>query len=1130
MSIDTESLYLKKLKFDPASARGALARYIQNHRLIFLIIMGIFLGGLYSLYTLPRELNPDVNIPIVSVTTALPGASPRDVEDLITTKIEKIAPNLTNLDTYVSQSTDGFSLVTFQFLSTQDLNEATAQVKDQIDLIASDLPEDATDPSVQKLDFNDQPIWRLAIVGNVDRVSLSHIAESIEKRLEDTSGIRRVDLSGNEQEEIVVEVDAGKLAQYGIGGDAIMQTLKGSDISLPAGTITVNGLIYSLSLDNQFTSLESIRSLPIRTGQSFIPLYEVANIYRRSKKTVNFVDYRDHASGRLPAVQLDIYKSEGETITAGYDKAKKIIDEEVKKYPELKAVDVLNFSKEISVQFTDLQGNFTSSIGLIFLALLIFLGLRQASIAALSLPLTLMSAFLIMKITGITLNFLSLFSLLIAVGLVDDDAIVMVQAYTSYRKKFNPLQAALLVYKDFFIPIWTGTLTVVWSFLPMLLASGILGEFIKPIPIVVSATLLSSTAIATAVNLPLNHTLSTLVIPKRVKILLFGLVLIATIAIVSALTSGSPLGIVAVILYIVFLIALYLSRDKVFSHLESRRGGGKRSSTARIKRTFLYAFTAIITQWNTLRAFIDKKGIYHHGFFSVEPIVRRYRNLIGRIIVNKKRRRIVYGVVVGLIALSIIFAVTGLLKQEFFPKSDVESVYINVELPPGYNRDQTTAVLTQVEQRVIDIPQIKQTVSSVGSTFDANSGFGGGSGGENIGNIAILLGDPKERNRSSIDIAEELRDRVEAMTSAKVTVAELSSGPPAGADFQANIKGPDLAMLEKISEDFIAILGSIPGATNPRSSLIQSTGQISVELNQAELAKRGLSAPVVGSWLRTALSGNDISEIVVDGEDRDVTMSIRKDEQSLSYLQNLVLPSQLGSYTLSEVATFTLENSPASIIREDGKRVVRVYAGAAGIPVPELFNQFQTKVKDYQMPSGYSWDVGGANEENIRSTQSIIQAMGISFLLILLTMVLQLGSFRKAGIVLLAIPLATSGVFIFFTLTGTPLSFPALIGVLALFGIVVNNSMMLIEKINQNIEARIPFYDAITDACSSRVEAIFLSSFTTIVGLVPITLSDPLWRGLGGAIIAGLSISGAIILFLLPSIYVEIYKPSKRRV
>lgn len=1099
-----ESLYLQHLKFDERLKTSFIARYYKNTRLIVLIILCLMLAGTLSFFSLPRELNPDVNIPIVNIITTLPGAAPLDVENLVTTKIEKEVSNIQNIDTITSQSNESVSIITVQFLGNEDPDKAVDEVKQKVDLV-NDLPDNAGDPVVQKLDFNDQPIWQLSLSGSMDRLSLSRVAKNLEKKLEDIPGIREVNVSGGEEEEIVVELNRKTLQELNISSGQITQALRSNDLSFPAGHVTVHETEYTLTIDNELKSVDQLRSLPLMVGTQSLTLGDVADVYIRSKENNSQVYYRKNGQ-RFPSIQLSIFKTDDTTIDEAFKKSKELLDSELKQYPAVEKHDIINYAQETTDSFTDLQGNFVNSILFVFVALTLFLGARQALIAAISLPLTIMCTLIIMGVTGISMNFLAIFSLLLAISLIGDDAIVIVQSNKEYQRKFNPFQAGLLVFRDFFIPIWTGTITVVWSFVPLLLASGIIGKFIRPIPIVVSATLLSSTAIATLINLPLNIILADLELPGRLKVLVILLGVGLSMFLIFSILSGSPLMLLALLLYIVTLILLFLNRKALVERFKRSANKGLQKQT-RLKK---------MLDW------VAKKELLSKPFFDVSPLADRYKKVIFSVIQKRRTRMMVYGTIIGLIILSVIFMATGLLKNEFFPKTDEDLLFVNIEGPAGWSSEQTDAVVKVVEAEVDKVPELKEATIQYGSLNNAG-GFGGAASGHNTANFTLTLQKAEERDRTSTEIGDALRQELSKINLAKITVEEMSGGPPAGSDFQVNIKGEDLDQLETISKDIMNILKEIPGVINIQSSLKLSAGQIHVDLIPAELAKRNLSAAQVGDWLRTAVTGLETGDIVINSEDVDITVTLQETDRSLSQLQNLALPSQMGKYTLMDIARFRIEQSPSSISRQDTKRVVVVTGGASKETTSTLiFQKFQEKMKEYNMPAGYSWDVGGANEENQKSINSILQAMIVSFTLILITMVLLLNSFRQAVMVLAVIPLAISGVFINFTLFGIPLSFPALIGVLALFGIVVNNALMLMDKINQNVHEGFPLYEGIADACASRIEPIFLTSLTGILGLLPITIADPLWRGLGGAIVAGLSFSGILVLFFIPSIYVEV--------
>jgi multidrug efflux pump subunit AcrB len=1099
--------YLKKLQFDPALLNGFMAKILAAPRILFLALFTLIIAGVFAFNTLPRELNPEIEIPIITVTTVLPGANPLDVEELITNKLEKEIDSIAEIDTISSSSLEGVSSIVATFFTNADSDKALTQVKEKVDLV-TDLPNDATTPRVAKIDFNDQPVLQVALVGNTDRRSLARVAETVQSELESLQSVRSVSVSGGETEEIVIKINPELLQTYGLSAGQISQAISSNNLTVPVGTLQVNETEYQVSVDSALTTIEDLRSIPISvTGQTVL-LGDVAEVYFQASKTNAFTNYAT-ADTSKNAVQLSIFKTRSATIIDAAEQANETINSILEAYPQVEVVLIYDFGVEIDKQFVDLGINFRDTIGLVFITLFLFIGLRQALIASLAIPLTFLATFMIMQMIGISLNFLSLFSLLLALGLVVDSAIVIVEASYRYGKKFDPLQTGLLVFRDFVVPLLTSTLTTVWAFLPLLLATGIIGEFIKSIPIVVSATLLSSVTIALFINLPLVVIFSALKVPKRVKYLLSIVVLIASIAVLLSIVGGSPIAGLVVVAWLIVLVVLGWTRVLWWQKLKNQPQltSSIRKFRAQFKKR-KYTFPNVLES----------------GIIDFSPVTNRYKKSLTKILTNKKRRFFVYAVSTLLFITSIVFLATGLLKNEFFPKTDQLQLYVNIEGPSGWPLEKTQAVLEKVQEIVLQAPEIKHIVTQTNTVIGDD--FSSGQNGPHLAGITIVLKDLADRDRTSMEVSKSLRKEFEQIVEADVSVVEQTGGPPVGADLEITIKGRDLAELEKVAFDFMALINEIPGAVNINTSLKQNAGQIKVRFIPVELQQRGLSAGQVAGWLRTAVTGSTAGEITIGQNDLEIIVTAEDEELTLSRLQNLVIPNGQSSYALAEVARFELVTSPTVVDHLDLDRVVRVGAAAENISAPELLAAFEEKVAEYELPATISWTVGGANEENQESTNSIIQAMGLSVILILVTMVLQLNSFRKSLLVLVVIPLAVAGVFINFTILGVSLSFAALIGVLGLFGIVVNNSIMLLEKINQNIKFGLPFVDAIVSACSSRVEAIFFTSLTTAMGLLPITISDPFWRGLGGAIIAGLTVSGIFILFLLPALYYEMYQGS----
>jgi len=501
-----------------------------------------------------------------------------------------------------------------------------------------------------------------------------------------------------------------------------------------------------------------------------------------------------------------------------------------------------------------------------------------------------------------------------------------------------------------------------------------------------------------------------------------------------------------------------------------------------------------------------------------------------RILMSKSARIKTVVVVIIFSFFSYTLLPLGLVKNEFFPTEDQESIFVSVELPPGTNVKATIQETNDLLPQFKNLPDIEFIVADVGRTF---SQFGEGPGGTS-NNILFSVHLNEKRDRSSAEIADIARSQFATYTKGKLLVEEAASGPPVGADLQIKLFGQDLSTLDQNAEKLIDYLSQQGGVVNVDKSVKPGASKLVFVPDKQKMSENGLTQDQIGFWLRLYVSGLTADEIEFKSEQdmakRDINIRLSDQTPTVESLGALNIPTpQGGLLPLSYLGEIKLEQSPTLITHEDFKRTISVTGDVlTGFSVSTENKKLEGFANSLEFPQGYSWETGGVNEENQRSVQSIFQAMIISFLLIVVTMVLQFNSFRRALIVMLVIPLSIAGVFIVFGLTNTPLSFPALIGVLALFGIVVKNSILVVDKIVVNIRTGMPYVESIADGASSRLEPIALTSMATIFGLIPITLSDPLWRGLGGAIIAGLTFSGTIMLLFIPVVYYYMFRQEKR--
>lgn len=1105
--------YLKGLKYDPKLNNSIVAKYLLNPRLVILLILTILIFGINSFINLPRRLNPEIKIPIVIVSAALPGASPVDIESLVTVPLENTVSGVPDVKTVQSSSRDSVSIINMEFESGVDPEKARADVQSAVD--TATLPDDVQTPRVQKLDFENQPVLTFNLATTDDTPSLVQFAKKLRDTLEDLRNIKDVSVSGLDEQEIEILIRPEVIATYSVNPLQLQQTIRALLASFPAGSVRTDTSAFSLSIDPTVTSIEDIRNIGISLADQVIPLSQIATISERAKpdQPVSYYSTKDKSPTR--SVTFDVFKTEGANITTTAEEADQVIEEELKPYSDRFVVaSILNSGDEINDQFNELLRDFWITIGLMSIVLFIFLGAKQALISALSVPLTFLISFTVMQLVGISINFLSLFSLLLSLGLLVDDTIVVISAMSQYYRtgKFTPLQTGLLVWRDFVVAIFTTTITTVWAFLPLLLSSGIIGEFIKSIPVVVSATLLASFIVAMGITLPLIIILLKPSIPYRVVLLIRILVLVILVAILFAIIPKGPLLILETIAIIAFLLVFHAVRLTLAKRVREE-------------------YVKTIKQKKELRNLPLYIG---HGIISFERISEKYRRLIGSILASRNSRRTAVIMVVVFSLFSYILLPLGFVKNEFFPKSDYDFIYLTLELPAGTNIQTSQNEATKLLNTLRMTEGASFVTADVGRGFSQTDGGTVNAEGNNVLFTLRLL--TKDKRQSSIAIATRLRDKFASYQAGKLSVIEVSGGPPAGADVQVKLFGDDLQTLDRYASKIQEFLHNQPSITNVDKSIKSGTSKLAFVPNQQKVVEAGLTVDQLGLWLRLFASGVSPDKLTPEGnggDEIDVTIRMNKKTAFAETISTIFIPTPQGVIPLASLGTLRLEPNPTLITREDGKRTISVSAGVAqGFNTSEQNRMLEEYARtELKLPPGYTWQTGGANEENQRSVQSILQAMIISFVLIVLTMVLQFSSFRKALIVMLVIPLSISGVFIIFAITQTPLSFPALIGVLALFGIVVKNSILVVDKIKQNVVHGMRFLDAIVDGSSSRLEAIALTSMCAIIGLIPVTLSDPLWRGLGGAIIAGLFFSGTIMLFFIPVVYYYWFQSSegKRR-
>lgn len=1125
----SDSKYLERLEFRPELRKTWLNFFVTNFRVVVLLIALVTVWGLYSFAKLPRESSPEIKIPIAVVTTVYPGASPTDVEQFVTKKIETELSGLKGLNKLTSNSYNSLSSITVEFNAKADIESSIQLLRNAVENAKPNISTEAKDPMVTEVSLDDMPVWSISVSGPYDAFTLRKYSEDIQTELEKLPGVRQVNISGGDEKEFEVAYKPERLIFYGVSVVQANNAILAANAAIPAGNFESGSFVVPIRSDQALGNIQEIASIPVShtVGGSAILLKDIANVTEKAHKKTTYSRLSIEGSSPKEAVSLSLVKRQGASVLDTVDSAKTTVDRMIQKLPPGITYSVVgqDLAKVVRHDFVQLSDDFLLTVLLVFIILFLIVGMKEAFVAGLAIPLVFFVTFGSLLLLGISLNFLSLFSLILALGLLVDDAIVVVSATKQYLNtgKFTPEEAVLLVLNDFKWVLTTTTLATVWAFLPLLFATGIIGQYLKSIPVTVSITLVASLLIALMINHPLAAVLERIRLTRRFFFTIEALLLVIMAMLFYA---GGLISIICALILVAiegYLIWWYEKGGKVklIANLELSEREWEDESLIKDK----------LRQQGS-REHENLAGRLVHGILDFHRFLPVYEKSFRHYILDKRRRRLVLASVIGLFFFSIALVPLGFVKSVFFPIQDSDYVYVDIRTPVGTNLAETSRRVEAIEERLISYSDISNFSTIIGAASPNSGKFGSGAGsGSNLASVSIILKEAGVRSVKSYDFADKLRTDLRDVVGMEVNVSTLAGGPPSGSAFEAHVSGDDPDKLSSIVRDLKPILASIPGVINVSISQKESVPEYTFTLDPVAMEQNDLNAALVGSILRTAVSGVELTKII-EG-DKEVQLMATFEQGSipdLAAIQNLqILNSRGQAVFLKDVARVELKPAVDVITRLDQKRTIILSAGAdASTNGQAILAAFQKKFSGSNLPSGYSIVYGGENEQNAESVASVLRAMLIALILIVATLIIQFNSFRKALIVLVPIPLALVGVFLGMAVFDVPLSFPGLIGILALFGIVVKNAIILVDKINLNIRSGIKFEDAVADAGKSRLEAIFITSICTIFGILPVTLSNEMWRSLGGAVIFGLTLSSFLTLYIVPAFFLVLVKDKKQ--
>jgi|GEM_PF-188594 len=1011
--------------------------FLENRAFTYFVTFLVIVSGIYSIIAIPKENTPEITLPIAVVSTSFFGASADDVESLVTDPIEERISNISGVKDYTSSSQSGFSSIIVNFEQGEDIDEKVADVKEQIDQVKSSLPSDGNDPSVRKIEFSAQPIFTVSLVSELPFYTFEQVVKDLESELLNMSQVAEVSVAGIPEREISVIIDNRKLESAGLDYNTVVRQLGGSKVTLPGGSLDINGVEYPLDIKADVSSYNELQAIPIAaSGNASVVITDVAKLYNgyREANTVTQVGFPGGET--LNAVTLNISKKNGGDITRLTADIVELLENS--KETTLLGVDyvvTLDAGEDIKQSLGELTASGLQTVLLVFIILFFVIGFRESVIAAVSIPLSFLLAFVAFLVTGNTINFISLFALILSIGILVDSAIVVVEGINQkISEGMRRQDAAVETVKEYGIPLFAGTMTTIAVFFPLLFLSGIIGQFIKGIPFTVIFVLLASIFVA--------------------------------------------LGLLTV-----FCASILKNRDVV------------KKETA-IDRMF--------------------------GRIQI-----RYKQAITNMLRNAVTRRMFQSVIAMSVIGSVMLVSLGLVKVEFFPGGDLEIAFIEIELDQGASLQDTRAFTETVNELLQDKEYLESYVTTLGRQSQFTDGA---ESGDQYANITLNIA--YESQSEGVALLDGLREQIEQGPYQFAELNANSGGPPTGAAIDVTFTSDDTELLRDTVRQAENVLSELDGTLNVATTLAANNSGFDVVVDRNAVYRYGVSINDIAQAIRGATDGTEIFEITENGEDIPVFVRNKLNYQSEeTIITKDITPDQLlalqirnnrGEYILlGNVIDITLAEADVEIQRKDGERVIGVTSD-----VDEQFNNaevrasFEEKLQEI-MPTGVSYSFGGEQQEQEQSNAEL----GIAFLagvfLMFSILILQFGKWRQVVIILSVLPYALAGVILGLFVSGNALSFPAFLGLIALAGIVVNNSIILVSVFN-SLRRQYPdktVEEIVIEGAAIRLRPILLTTVTTIIGVSPLLTQSAIWSPIAYAIIFGLLFCSVITLFAVPILY-----------
>lgn len=1033
---------------------------VNNPVLANMLMIIIIIFGLYAWITLPRELTPEIALQSATVTTLYPGASPEEVEKLISAPLEDaIEENVNKINLMLSTSSEGRSIITIDFdeMSDREFDKEMENLRTAVEGV-NDLPDEILEePKVVELDVSSGfPMLTIVVGGSISESQMRDIAEELKDEILEIKNIASVQIAGLREREIWIEVNPDRLKAYNLPIAAINMALHVENINLPAGTLEIGNTEFMVRTMGEFPNPDYIGDTIISVQPTGTPirLRDVATVsdtYEEAR-TLSRIDGES-------SISLSVQKKkEGNTISLVAE-LRDLVERHKDNLPGGAVLTPVNdYSVILKERLGILETNAVFGLILVILMLFLFIGWRNALFAALGIPVAFMATFWFMSMVGYTLSGVALFGLILVVGIVVDDAIVVIEnTYRHIERGETPKDAAIRGAEEVGWPVLAASLTTIGAFGPLMFMSGVSGQFMRIVPIMAIIVLVAS-------------------------------------------------------LFEVFVILP--AHVSEWGKARTYRGRS-RLEPLRTRSRNAFSLTIIIAG-------------FFAWFATIFDIIRRRYVRILKITI---RRRYVFVGSVLLIGMVTCVGAFFILDKELFPGEDFPQFYVKAEMPPSYGIQETTAVIARLEDAAKKLPEseIAAIVSNIGIHTPTSGLLEGVTYGSNFGELIIELVPKQQRTRDTDQIITSLRQNTTNISGIEeLNFVKLQGGPPQGQDVEVKVKGSRFTELVEIADRLKATLGGIDGVEDVRDDFRIGKSELRIYLKPEKAALFGMSTMQVAQTVRNAIEGAKATTYREADEAIDVIVKYSEDRlQTISELNDLLITTPIGTIIpLKDVAIIAEEKGYADIRRFEGERAITVFASVDRTKTsPFQVNQIlMNSFADIEsLYPGYRLDFRGVFDEIRESFSELWKLFIVGVLVIYVILGAQFKSFTQPVIILFAVPFGMIGAMVGLLFSNATLSMVAMFGIVALAGIVVNDSIVLIDFINKYRALGFNRWYAILKGGSIRLRPIILTSLTTIFGLIPMSLGlggkSPIWTPMANTIIFGLAFATLMTLFVMPSLY-----------